>query len=108
MPQAQTPATREPAAALLERLKAQRRLLLATDAAAADALEQGTRELAAALAAFGDAARSAGPVDPALGASLRRELAANQALLAGLAAGNRRALSALFGEPTLYEPASAR
>lgn len=97
----------QPAATLLDRLRAQRRLLLATDAAAADALERGTQELAAALAAFADAAKDAGPVDAALGHDLRRELAANQAMLAGLAAGNRRARTALFGEPSLYDASVA-
>ena len=96
------------AATLLDRLRAQRRLLLGTDAAAADAIERGTRELEAALAAFAAAMRNAPPVDPALGGELRRELAANQAMLAGLVAGNRRARAALFGEPSLYDVAIAR
>jgi hypothetical protein len=94
-----------PAAALLDRLRAQRLLLLGTEAAAADAIERGTQELAAALAAFADAARSAVPPEAALARQLRRELAANQAMLAGLAAGNRRARAALFGEPSLYDAA---
>ncbi len=93
----------EPAAALLDRLRAQRRLLLATDAGAVEAIERGTRELEAALAAFAAASQEAAPVDPRFGSQLRRELAANQAMLAGLVAGNRRARAALFGEPSLYD-----
>jgi hypothetical protein len=96
-----------PAAAVLERLRSQRRLLLGTDAAAADAIERATQELAAALSAFADAAKHSGRVDATVAADLRRELAANQAMLAGLAAGNRRARAALFGEPSLYDASVA-
>ena len=95
------------AAALLERLRSQRRLLLGTDAAAADAIERATQELAAALSDFADWAKHAGRVDATVAAALRRELAANQAMLAGLAAGNRRARAALFGEPSLYDASVA-
>jgi hypothetical protein len=88
---------------LLGLLRQQRHLLLGTDAASADALERGTRELGNALAAFGSTMRgSATALDSATATSLRQEVVATQAMLTGLAAGNRRALAALFGEPQLY------
>lgn len=96
------------ASTLLDLLRRQRRLLLATDAASAEAIERGTRELGEAMAAFGAAVRQsaaqgmAAPVDAITAASLKRELDANRAMLAGLAAGNRRALTALFGEQPAY------
>jgi hypothetical protein len=87
-------------------LRQQREILLRTDPAAVAELERGTREIGRAMDALAALARQAphafAGFEAAAFARLQGELQANQAMLASLAAGNRRALNALFGEPALY------
>ena len=97
---------------LLQLLAGQREALLADGPGAADEIEVRSRRLEAALAGFAAAtSRSAAAVNaatpaarpsPAELARLQDEIQANQAILSRLAAGNRRALDALFGEASLY------
>ena len=91
---------------LLALLQQQREALLRTDPAAVADLEAGTREIEQAVAALAGIARHfpdrlAGTAPAAL-TPLQDALQVNQATLVNFAAGNRRALNALFGEPTLY------
>lgn len=94
---------------LLALLRRQREVLLRADPAAVAELESGTREIEQALAALAALASSSGrapgeraPLEGGVLARVQAEIQANQAMLASFAAGNRRALNALFGEPSLY------
>ena len=91
---------------LLALLLQQREALLRNDPAAVADLEAGTREIEQAVAELGGIARDfpdrlAGTAT-AVVMPLQDALQINQATLANFAAGNRRALNALFGEPALY------
>jgi hypothetical protein len=88
---------------LLDLLQRQRAALLRQDSGALADLEAGTAQLEKALAdLLGQGAASLAGLRPEQIAILREQLQNNQATLAYLAAGNRRALNALFGEPPLY------
>lgn len=91
---------------LLVLLQQQREALLRTDPVAVADLESSTRNVEQALATLAGLAQQ-GPnalaaFEPAAIVRLQRELQGNQTMLAALASGNRRALNALFGEPSLY------
>lgn len=88
---------------LLDLLERQRAALLRMDPAAIADLEAGTAQIEEALAdASAHGAGSLSALRPEEIARLRDQLQNNQATLAYLAAGNRRALNVLFGEPPLY------
>jgi hypothetical protein len=97
----------EPAIArLVELLSRQRQALLRRDAAAVGDLESGTRQIEEALTTLGALLRQRPERLPQASAdalaTLQNELQAGQAIVSRLAAGNRRALDALFGEASLY------
>jgi len=99
---------------LIRLLADQREALLLGGPAAADEIEMRSQGLQKALTALAAASRPAASVigngaaadagrpSPAELARLQDELQATQATLFRLAAGNRRALDALFGEASLY------
>lgn len=100
---------------LLELLREQREAMARSDPQALAEMESGTERIGQALAEFaaltlkppGTASATApGTGTPSMDGTvllrLQRELQANQAMLAGLASANRRALGVLFGEPALY------
>ncbi len=90
---------------LLLLLRNQRQAMLRADPAAIAELESGTRQIEQALAALAPGAQQAPvrlAIDAATLARLQGEIQAHRATLASLAAANRRALNALFGEPSLY------
>jgi hypothetical protein len=94
---------------LIEVLQQQRQAMLRPESTAVLEIESATRKVEQALAAF--AALASGMRHrPASGQSvehpaverLREALQASQQVQAMFAAGNRRALDALFGAPDLY------
>lgn len=100
---------------LLQLLREQREAMARSDPQALAEMESGTERIGQALAELaaltpkppGTAfetvhATGTPPVDATVLVRLQRELQANQAMLAGLASANRRALGVLFGEPSLY------
>lgn len=102
----------QPAAAadqLLALLQRHREALLRVDPAAIAELEACTRDLEQTLATLASLAGNGRPAARTLPgltladvARLQAELQRNQATLVQIAAVNRRALNALFGEPQLY------
>lgn len=100
---------------LLELLRKQREAMARSDPQALAEMECGTERIGQALAELAELTRKprgaapgtapgtgTPPVDATVLLPLQRELQANQAMLAGLASANRRALGVLFGEPSLY------
>lgn len=100
---------------LLELLREQREAMARSDPQALAEMECGTERIGQALAQLAELTRSTPaiapgtapgtgklPMDATVLLRLQRELQANQAMLAGLASANRRALGVLFGEPSLY------
>ena len=110
MTAAMTPTGQAAAERILALLHSQRDLLGRTDPDSAIELDRICADLEQALAALAAQLRAvdrAGPrgmvrPDPGTVDAVRRQLKANQAMLARYADVNRRALHILFGEPTLY------
>lgn len=91
---------------LLALLAKQRAILQKNDPAAVTELESATLKIEQAMISLGALVRRDPGALATIGSSrvarLQDEALTNQAMLAGLAAGNRRALNTLFGEPALY------
>jgi hypothetical protein len=94
---------------LIEMLQQQRQAMLQADPAAVSEIESATRKVAQALAALaaltGGARQRPAPrqaIENSAVERLRETLLASQQVQAMFAAGNRRALDALFGAPDLY------